>query len=98
MFPNSPVLLPGINSNSPALGRPAAVMRDRRAILNRFHFNADRGQGAHGGLAAGTGTAHSNLHAPYPIFLGFVGRGQRSLLGGEGSSLARSAEAQRPGT
>src|SRR5690348_18423622 len=84
-------------SNSALLRGTAAVVRHGRPVLNRLHFNSDGGEGADGRFAAGAGSADAHFDGAQSIFFCFVGGSKRGLLGGEGSALARSAEAQRSG-
>src|SRR5208282_1867936 len=79
--------------HSSSLRRTAAVVRDRRDVANRAHFNAGRGQRTDGRLAAGTGTADAHIHAADTMIAGHVRSIRRGLLGGEGRALARSTEA-----
>src|ERR1700690_1725480 len=82
-------------SNSTALRRTAAVMRNRRGVLDVAHFDAGRGQGTDRGLASGAGAADPYFHAAHAMIARHAGGVGRSLLGGKRGPLARSAEAQR---
>jgi hypothetical protein len=72
-------------------------MRNRRHIPDGADVDASGGQSAHGGFAAGTGTAHPHFHGSETAFGSLVGRRHGRLLRGERSALARAAEAQRTG-
>src|SRR5579862_3735659 len=48
-------------SYSPFFGRPASVVGDGGAVLDRAHFETSRGQGANGRLAAGAGAADTHV-------------------------------------
>src|SRR5450755_2579337 len=78
-------------------GRPAPIMRNGSDVLDLADFDARGGKRAHGRLAAGTGTADPNFDRAQTAFGGTVGSRHSGLLGGEGSALAGSAEAQGPG-
>src|SRR5258706_2240727 len=84
--------------DSSPLRRTASVVRDGRHIANRPHFNARRGQSSHRRLAAGTGTAHADVHTAYSMIARHAGSVRRRLLRGERRALARSAKAQRSRT
>ena len=54
---------PGTASlDAASLWRPTPVVRDRRTIFNRLHFNSNGRQGAHGGFPAGARPANSHFH------------------------------------
>src|ERR1035441_5170658 len=90
--PSSRLLL-----HSSLLRRTAAVVRNRRDVLDSADFNAGRGKRSDGGFAAGTRTADPHFDHPQPAFAAFIGGGERRLLGGEGSAFARPAKTQRAG-
>src|ERR1700674_1929262 len=74
--------------NSTALRRTAAVVRDRRGILNVTHLDARSSQRANGGLATRTGTADPHLNAAHTVIARHNGGVRRRLLRGEWRSLA----------
>src|SRR5260370_11159619 len=82
--------------HSALFGRTAPVVRDGRHILDGADFNTGGAHRANRRLAARTGAGHAHFHHAQSAFIGLVGRRHGRLLGGEGSALARPAEAQRP--
>src|SRR5205085_197968 len=81
-----------------ALWRTAAIVRNGRVVLDGPHLNSGGGQGPNGGFTARAGTADPHFHAAHSVIARHVGGVHRGLLGGERSSLTRSAEAERAGT
>src|SRR6476469_7886619 len=78
--------------NPASLRRTAAVVRDRRDVADRLHFDADRLQRPDRRLAARAGTGHAHFHRPQAHGLGSVARVDGRLRGGERRALARSLE------
>src|SRR5207237_2019751 len=73
--------------NSPTLWRTAAVVRNRRHVLDRFHLKSSGRERLDRGLAAATGTLHANvdtLHTQVERFtrrpFGRDGRRERGAL------------------
>src|SRR5436190_4051873 len=92
---------PAWRSNSPALTRTAAVVRDRRHVLDRLDVDADRLNGADGGLASGSRSLHHHVDRAHALILGGAGgvlgrdlRGERRSLAG---ALEADASGRRPG-
>src|ERR1017187_1210569 len=83
--------------HSPLFRGTAAVMRNRRDVFDGAHFNARRGESAHGRFPARTGTADPNFHYPQSAFSRFVGGREGRLLGGERRAFTRPAETERSG-
>src|SRR5258708_34234141 len=73
-------------------------MRNGRDVLDVSNFDAGAGERADGRFAAGARTGDSNFNGPQARFLRLVGGRQRGLLGGERSTFARTAEAERSRT
>src|SRR5262245_45153846 len=89
------------SSDSPLLGRAAAVMRDRRHVGDARDLQAAGVQRADRGLAPRAGAAHADLDGAQAVFLGRDARLLGRDLRGEGRALARAAEPgatrRRPG-
>src|SRR5579864_2310391 len=79
-------------SHSPSFRRPAAVVRNRRRIADRSHFNPGGSQSAHGGLAAGTRAADADIDAAHAVIACHVRGVHRRLLRGKRRPFARSPE------
>src|SRR5688572_6896551 len=75
------------------LARPAAVVGQRRHVLDRADGQAGGGQRADGRLAARAGAAHAHLHFLEAVAHGAVGGVLGGALRGEGRALARALEA-----
>ena len=54
--------IPTHGSDSPTLGRTAAVVRNRRHVLDRLDLQAGRGERLDRRLAAGARTLHAHVH------------------------------------
>src|SRR5450756_1061109 len=65
-------------SDPAPLGRAASVVRDRGYVLDGTDLEAGRLQAADGGLAAGAGTLHKNVHLAHAVLHGLA----RCVLGG----------------
>ena len=72
-------------------------MRDRRHVFDAEDLETRGLQGANGGLAAGTRTAHEDLDLLEPVFHALAGRRLGGDLGRERSALARALETDRAG-
>src|SRR6185295_6052759 len=87
--------------NPAPLARPAAVVRDRRYVLDRLDLDARGLQGAHRGLASSARALDHHVHGPHAGVLGVVAGVLRRHLGREGRALARALEpdasGRRPG-
>src|SRR5438045_3990736 len=81
--------------NSASFWRAAAVVRNRRAIRNRHHFEAGSLQRADRGFASGAGALDLNVHALKAMLLGFARSALRRNLGGERRALAAAFEVDR---
>src|SRR5262244_1398169 len=81
-----------------SFGRAAAIVRNRRKVLDRPDFDSRRCQGANCRLASGTRTADADVDRPHAVIARHVGGVHRGLLGSERGSLARSAKAERTRT
>src|SRR5215475_13373207 len=62
-------------SNAAALGRTAAVVRNRRDVANHHNVQACGGQSAHGGFAAGAGTLHAHFDRLETVLIARVAGG-----------------------
>src|SRR4051794_34666588 len=94
---NQPAVINNRDLDAAALRRTAAVVRDRRDVANRLHLDANRLQGADGGLTARAGPGHANLHGAQPHRLGGVARVDGGLRRGKRRSLARALVADGAG-
>src|SRR5271165_1840079 len=74
--------------HSTAFWRTAAVMRDRRGVLDVTHFDAGRGQRTNGGFAPRTGAADSHFNAAHTVIARHHGGIRCRLLGCKRRSLA----------
>src|SRR3954470_3558555 len=81
----------------PPLGRPAAVVRNRRDVADRFHFEADSLQRTDCRLAAGTRTLDADVERAHADGLRGVAGVQRRLRRRERRALARALEADPAG-
>src|SRR5262252_5301038 len=81
-----------------SFGRAAAIVRNRRKVLDRPDFASRRCQGANCRLAGGTRTAEPDVDRPHAVIARHVGGVHRGMLGSERGSLARSAKAERTRT
>src|SRR5690606_34148123 len=84
-------------SDAPALGRAAAVVRNRRDVPDRQDLEADGLQRAQCGLTAGAGTLDLDLEGAHAVLLGLAAGRLGGQLGGVGSRLARPLEALAAG-
>src|ERR1700686_664413 len=81
-------------SNSAALWRTAAVVRNRRDVANHHDMQSCGGQRAHRGLASGARAFHFHFHALHPVLVARDACGrQRSLLRGVRRAFTRTFEA-----
>src|SRR5580692_3951534 len=81
------------NSNSAALRRTAAVVRNRRDVADQHDVQSGGGQRAYCGLASGARTLHTDFDALHAVLVARDARGsQRSLLRGVRRALARALE------
>src|SRR5207244_5586883 len=85
------------SSDSPALWRPAAVVRDGGDVLDQVHHEARGLEAAERGLAPRPGSLDEDLHLPHAELGRLARRGLGRDLGGEGRALARALEAHRAG-
>src|SRR5262245_48305434 len=83
--------------NPAPLARPAAVVRDRRHVLDGLDLDARGLQGAHRGLASRPGALDHHVHAPHAGVLGAVAGVLRRHLRREGRALARALETDAAG-
>src|SRR5262245_28742459 len=79
------------------LRRPAAVVRNRRDVANRFHFQADGLQGANRRFAAGAGALDANVERAHADGLRRVAGVERRLRRRERRALARALEPDAAG-
>src|SRR5207247_6768688 len=79
------------------LRRPASLVRDRRHVADRLHFQTARLPRTDGRLAAGAGALHAHVERSHPHRLGRVAGIERGLRRGERRPLARSLEADAAG-
>src|SRR5579863_2666831 len=79
-------------SDPAPLRRAAAIMRDRRDVLDGAHLKAGRLQRPDGGLPAGTGALHEHVNLPHAVLHGAARGGLSRHLRGVGRRLARSLE------
>src|ERR1043165_116997 len=86
-----------VKSDPAPLGRTAAVVRDRRDVLDRLDVEAGRGQGADGGLASGAGALDLHVDRTDAVLLRELGGVLGRDLGRERRALARSLEADAAG-
>src|SRR5215467_231349 len=84
--------------DSAPLRRPASVVRNRRHVADRTHFDSSGGQCAHGRLASRTRTADANIDAAHTMIPRHICGVRRGLLRGKRSALTRSAEPERSRT
>src|SRR5262249_43870210 len=80
--------------NSATLRRAAAVVRHGRDVADALDLDAGGAEGAGGGLPSGTRATDAHFYRAQSVLARHVGRVHRGLLRGEGSALARSAEAE----
>src|SRR5688500_11985633 len=89
------------NSDPPALWRTAAVVRDRRHVLDALDVETARGKRADGGLTSRSRSLHLHIDAADAVLLRQLSRVLSSHLGSERRSLAGTFEADaaraRPG-
>src|SRR5690606_12118365 len=76
---------------------PAAIVRNRRDVLDGGDLKSDRLQRAQRRLAAATGTLHEHLDSAHAVILGLLAGILGRDLGGIGRRLARALEAPVPG-
>src|SRR5215813_1584379 len=75
-------LLP-VRSDAAALGRTAAVMRNRRDVADHHNMQASSGQRTHGRFTAGAWTLHAHFDRLETILVaGVAGGTERRLLRG----------------
>src|SRR5215467_44043 len=79
-------------SDPAPLRRAAAIMGDRRNVLNRAHLQAGRLQRPDGGLPAGAGTLHEHVDLPHAVLHGAARGGLRRHLRGVRRRLTGSLE------
>src|ERR1051326_2006598 len=83
-------------SDAPALRRAAAVVRDRRHVLDGLDVEAAGGESADGRLAARARSLDLHVDGADAVLLRELRRVLRRHLRGERSALARSLEADAP--
>src|SRR5215831_11357557 len=71
--------------DSSSLRGPASVVRNRRYVTDRPHFNSGGSQRSHGRLTARPRTTDANVDAADPMIAGHVRGIRRSLLRGKRS-------------
>src|ERR1700720_2647928 len=64
-------------SNSAALWRTAAVVRNRRDVANHHDVQSRGSQRAYGGLASGPRALYANFHALHPVLVARDPRGSQ---------------------
>src|SRR3979490_1210563 len=85
-------------SDAAALRWTAAIVRNRRHVLDVHDVQARRGQRAHGRFAAGTRTLYTNFNRFQALLVARRSGGlRRGLLRRVRCSLARTLEANRSG-
>src|SRR5215831_1321924 len=84
--------------DSTSLRRPASVVRNRRHVADRPHFDSGGSQRTHRRLATRSRSAHSHVHAADTMIASHIRGVRRGLLRGKGSALTRSAEPERSRT
>src|SRR4029077_5148014 len=72
------------------LRRPAAIVRNRREVLDRPDFDPRGGESANCRLAAGARAADADTDRAPAVIASHVGGVRSGLLRGEGRALARS--------
>src|SRR6266446_6466012 len=92
------VLIEVLSSNSAPFRRTATVMRNRRRVLNRAHFDSGRSQRAYRRLAPRSRTAHSHIHRAHPVIARHAGGVRRGLLRRKRSPFAGPTKTQRART
>src|SRR5450756_1742259 len=85
-----------LSSDSPALGRAAAIMRNGGDVLDGAHLKAGCLQRPDGGLAAGARPLDEDVDLLHAVLHGAARGGLRGLLGGVGARLARTLEPNLP--
>src|SRR6266568_8305786 len=85
-------------SDPSLLRRTAAVVRNRRDILDIANFNAGCSQRTDRRFASGTWAADSHFHAAHAMIASHISGVRGSLLRGEGRTLTRSAKTERTRT
>jgi len=85
-------------SDAATFRRTAAVVRNRRGITDRTHFNSRSRQGADRGLATGTRTADVDFDGANAVIARHVGGVHCGLLRSKRRAFTRTAEAQRSRT
>ena len=83
--------------DAPLLRRPAAVVRQRRDVLDRLDVQAGGLQGGDGRLAAGAGALDPHLDLLDAELRRLLGARLGGALGGERRALAAALEADRAG-
>jgi hypothetical protein len=89
----TPVKTVSCSLDSSLLGRPAAVVRQRRDVLNAGDFQAGVLQIENGLFAAGAGAFDLDLDLDHAVLARLRGRAFGGATGGEGRALAVALEA-----
>src|SRR5689334_10516836 len=83
--------------HAPALRGAAAVVRNRRDVADRLHFETDRLQRADRRFAARAGALDADVERAHADRLGGIAGVERRLRRGERRPLARPLEADATG-